>query len=462
MHSEAAIRQPLILGHKTYHDITQDIVGPIESKAPRGWYVLISIAGLIALYGIGCILYLLSKGIGVWGLNKTVDWAWDITNFVWWVGIGHAGTLISAVLLLFRQKWRMAVNRSAEAMTIFAVIMAALFPLLHMGRLWLGYWVFPLPNQFGSLWVNFNSPLLWDVFAISTYFSVSLVFWYIGLIPDFATIRDKVTKPGMKKFYGILSFGWSGNAKAWTRFEEVSLVLAGIATPLVFSVHSVVSFDFATSVIPGWHTTIFPPYFVSGAVFSGFAMVQTLLLVMRKVMKLENYITVKHVEYMNIVIIVTGSIVGVAYITELFISWYSGVEYGSYAFINRATGPYWWSYWAMMTCNVISPQVFWFKKLRTNLAFTFFMSIIVNIGMWFERFVIIVTSLHRDYLPSSWNMFHPTWVDVGVFLGTIGIFFTLYLLFARYFPVLALNEVKSILKVSGESYKKEAAQHHHH
>ena len=461
MHSEAAIREPLILGHKTYHDITQDIVGPIENKAPRGWYVLITIAGLIALYGVGCIMYLLSKGIGVWGMNKSVDWAWDITNFVWWVGIGHAGTLISAVLLLFRQRWRMAVNRSAEAMTIFAVIMAATFPVIHMGRVWMAYWVLPLPNTFGSLWVNFNSPLLWDVFAISTYFTVSLVFWYIGLIPDFATIRDKVKSPGMKKAYGILSFGWTGNAKAWTRFEEVSLVLAGIATPLVFSVHSVVSFDFATSVIPGWHTTIFPPYFVSGAVFSGFAMVQTLLLVMRKVMKLESYITIKHIEYMNIVIIVTGSIVGVAYITELFISWYSGVEYESYAFINRATGPYWWSYWAMMTCNVVSPQVFWFKKLRTNLTFTFFMSIVVNIGMWFERFVIIVTSLHRDYLPSAWNLFHPTWVDVGIFVGTLGIFFTLYLLFARFFPVLALNELKSILKLSGESYKQQA-QHHHH
>ena len=461
MQHEAAIREPLILGHKTYHDITHDIVSPIENKAPRAWYVLLAIAALIAGYGVFCIMYLLSKGIGTWGLNKTVDWAWDITNFVWWVGIGHAGTLISAVLLLFRQKWRMAVNRSAEAMTIFAVIMAATFPLIHMGRLWLGYWVFPLPNQFGSLWVNFNSPLLWDVFAISTYFSVSLVFWYIGLIPDFATIRDRLTKPSWKKAYSILSFGWTGNAKAWTRFEEVSLVLAGCATPLVFSVHSVVSMDFATSIIPGWHTTIFPPYFVSGAVFSGFAMVLTLLLVMRKVMKLESYITIKHVEYMNIVIIVTGSIVGVAYITELFISWYGGVEYESYAFINRATGPYWWSFWAMMTCNVVSPQVFWFKKLRTNLVFTFFMSIVVNIGMWFERFVIIVTSLHRDYLPSSWSMFHPTWVDAGIFIGTIGIFFTLFLLFARYFPVLALNELKSILKSSGESYKNEQAKHHH-
>lgn len=453
MFKEAAIRQPLILGQKSYGDITTDVINPIENKAPKGWYIAITISSIIALWGIGCILYLIGTGIGVWGLNKTVGWAWDITNFVWWVGIGHAGTLISAVLLLFRQRWRMAINRSAEAMTIFAVMMAALFPGIHMGRIWLAYFVFPLPNQFGSLWVNFNSPLLWDVFAISTYFTVSLVFWYIGLIPDFATIRDRMKTPMAKKIYGFLSFGWSGKAKHWTRFEEVSLVLAGIATPLVFSVHSIVSMDFATSVIPGWHTTIFPPYFVSGAVFSGFAMVQTLMLIMRKTMKLENYVTIKHIEYMNIVIIVTGSIVGVAYITELFMSWYSGVEYESYAFINRFSGPYAWAYWAMMTCNVISPQLFWFKKLRTSLGFTFFMSIIVNIGMWFERFVIIVTSLHRDYVPSSWTWFHPTFVDIGVFIGTIGIFFTLFLLFARFFPVLALNELKSILKVSGEEYK---------
>jgi len=386
-------------------------------------------------------------------LDVFFTWAWDITNFVWWVGIGHAGTLISAVLLLFRQKWRMAINRSAEAMTIFAVFMAGLFPLIHMGRIWVAYWVLPHPNQFGSLWVNFNSPLLWDVFAISTYLSVSLVFWYIGLIPDFATIRDRIKAPLAKKFYGILSFGWSGRAKHWNRFEIVSLVLAGLATPLVFSVHSIVSFDFATSVIPGWHTTIFPPYFVSGAVFSGFAMVQTLLIILRKAMHLENYIHTKHIEYMNIVIIVTGSIVGVAYITELFISWYSGVEYESYAFINRATGDYAWAYWIMMSCNVISPQLYWFKKLRTNLSFTFFMSIIINIGMWFERFVIIVTSLHRGHLPATWSMFYPTWVDIGVFLGTIGIFFVFFLLFARYFPTLALNEVKTILKSSGQNFK---------
>lgn len=454
MHSLAEIREPLILGPKSYGDITDDVVNPIENKAPKGWYILMAISGLIAIWGVGLILYLIGTGIGVWGLNKTIGWAWDITNFVWWVGIGHAGTLISAVLLLFRQRWRMAINRSAEAMTIFAVMMAALFPGIHMGRIWLAYFVFPIPNEFGSLWVNFNSPLLWDVFAISTYFSVSLIFWYIGLIPDFATIRDKVKTPVMKKAYGVLSFGWSGKAKNWNRFEEVSLVLAGLATPLVFSVHSIVSFDFATSVIPGWHTTIFPPYFVSGAVFSGFAMVQTLLLVMRKTMKLESYITIKHIEYMNIVIIVTGSIVGVAYITEFFISWYSGVEYESYAFINRATGKYWWAYTIMMTANVVTPQLFWFKKIRTNLIATFALAIVVNIGMWFERFVIIVTSLHRDYLPSSWSMFYPTWVDLGIFIGTIGIFLFLFLLFARYFPVLALNELKSILRSNGEDFIK--------
>lgn len=453
MQQEAAIREPLILGVETYGQITDEIMHPITGKANRSWWIVFSIAGVMSLWGIGCILYLIGTGVGTWGLNKTVGWAWDITNFVWWVGIGHAGTLISAVLLLFRQRWRMAINRSAEAMTIFAVMMAALWPAIHMGRIWLAYYVFPLPNQFGSLWVNFNSALLWDVFAISTYFSVSLVFWYIGLIPDFATIRDKVTKTVPKKIYSLLSFGWTGNAKAWNRFEEVSLVLAGLATPLVFSVHSIVSMDFATSVIPGWHTTIFPPYFVAGAVFSGFAMVQTLLIIMRKVMSFEHYITKKHIEYMNIVIIVTGTLVGIAYLTELFVSWYSGVEYEAYAFINRATGPYAWAYWIMMTCNVISPQLFWFKKLRRNITFTFFMSIVVNIGMWFERFVIIVTSLHRDYLPSSWTMFHPTYIDIGSFIGTIGIFFVMFLLFARYFPVLPINELKSILRATGDQNK---------
>ena len=453
-HYEAPIRKPLVIGDKDYHDVSVDIAAPIEGRANRQWWIVFSIALAALLWGIGAIIYTISTGIGTWGLNKTVNWAWDITNFVWWVGIGHAGTLISAVLLLFRQKWRMAINRSAEAMTIFSVIQAGLFPIIHMGRPWLAYWVVPIPNQFGSLWVNFNSPLLWDVFAISTYLSVSLVFWWTGLLPDFAMIRDRAVKPFQKKIYSLVSFGWTGRAKDWQRFEEVSLVLAGLATPLVLSVHTIVSFDFATSVIPGWHTTIFPPYFVAGAIFSGFAMVQTLLIIMRKVSNLEAYITVQHIELMNIIIMVTGSIVGCAYITELFIAWYSGVEYEQYAFLNRATGPYWWAYLLMMSCNVVSPQVMWFKKIRTSIVVSFVISIVVNIGMWFERFVIIVTSLHRDYLPSSWTMFSPTFVDIGIFIGTIGFFFVLFLLYARTFPVIAQAEVKSILKSSGSRYKK--------
>lgn len=451
---DSVLREPLILGNKDYSDITEDVCKSVEGKAGRLWWTVFLIAFTLALWGVGCIAYTIGKGIGVWGINKTIGWAWDITNFVWWVGIGHAGTLISAVLLLFRQRWRLSINRSAEAMTIFAVICAALFPVIHMGRPWLMYFVFPFPNQFGSLWVNFNSPLLWDVFAISTYLTVSLVFWYVGLIPDFATIRDRAITPFRKWIYGVLSFGWGGTAKDWQRFEVVSLVLAGLATPLVFSVHTIVSMDFATSVIPGWHTTIFPPYFVSGAVFSGFAMVLTLLLIMRKVLHLENYITIQHIELMNIIIIVTGSIVGVAYLTELFISWYSGVEYESYAFINRFSGPYAWAYWCMMTCNVVSPQLFWFKKIRTNLTATFILAIVVNIGMWFERFVIIVTSIHRDYLPSSWSMFFPTWVDIGIYVGTIGIFFTCFLIFTRIFPVIAQSELKTIVKSTGEKYRK--------
>lgn len=454
MQVTSSVRQPLVTGGKTYHDVTYDVARQVEGKPTKLWFLaFLTAAGVLALGSIA-LLATLWEGIGMWGLNKTIGWAWDITNFVWWVGIGHAGTLISAVLLLFRQKWRTSINRAAEAMTIFAVICAAMFPVIHMGRPWLGaYWALPLPNTFGSLWVNFNSPLLWDVFAISTYFSVSLVFWYIGLIPDFATIRDRAT--GLRKtIYGALSFGWDGAAKTWMRYESVSLILAGLATPLVLSVHTIVSFDFATSVIPGWHTTIFPPYFVAGAIFSGFAMVLTLMIITRKVFKLEDYITMGHIELMNIVIIITGSIVGIAYITEFFIAWYSGVEAEQYAFINRATGPYWWAYWSMMTCNVISPQLFWFKKIRTSIVATFLLSLVVNIGMWFERFVIIVTSLHRDFLPSSWAMFYPTWADVGVYLFTFGLFFTLFFLFAKFFPVINMAEVKSVLKSSSEKAHK--------
>ncbi len=440
------VREPLVTSGKTYHDVTQDICYQVEAAPNIRWMGALG----VALIGLAIFFYSVYRtlwyGIGEWGLNKTIGWAWDITNFVWWVGIGHAGTLISAVLLLFRQKWRSSINRAAEAMTIFAVICAAMFPVLHMGRPWLAFYVFPLQNTLGSLWANFNSPLLWDVFAISTYFTVSLVFWYTGLVPDFATIRDRAKGKIAKVSYSLLSMGWTGSAKHWSRYETVSLILAGVSTPLVLSVHTIVSMDFATSVVPGWHTTIFPPYFVAGAIFSGFAMVLTLMLITRVVFRLEDYITLEHIALMNKIMMVTGSIVGVAYITEFFIAWYSQVEYEQYCFINRATGPYWWAYASMMTCNVISPQMVWFRRIRYSILMTFILSIIVNIGMWFERFVIIVSSLHRDYLPSSWAMFSPTIIDVGVYVGTIGLFFTLFLLFAKFFPVINMAEVKTILK----------------
>lgn len=453
------IRDPLIEGGKNYHQITEDICAPTERVPSTAWVIafIVSVLGL-GLY-VFCVAWTIFYGIGSWNLNRTIGWGWDITNFVWWIGIGHAGTLISAILLLFRQKWRTGVNRAAEAMTIFAVICAGQFPLIHMGRLWLGFFIFPYPNTRGPLWVNFNSPLLWDVFAISTYFTVSLLFWYTGLVPDFATIRDRA-KGLRRKIYNFVSFGWTGAAKHWQRFESLSLVLAGLATPLVLSVHTIVSFDFATSVIPGWHTTIFPPYFVAGAIFSGFAMVLTLMLMTRKIFKLEEYITLAHIESMNKVILVTGTIVGVAYLTELFIAWYSGYLYEQYAFYNRVLGPYWWSYVGMMSCNVLSPQIFWVKKFRRNIVITFVMSIFVNIGMWFERFVIIATTLARDYIPSSWSYYIPTWVEVGIFIGTLGLFFTLYLIFARVAPVVAIAEVKAILKTAGDQYTGPNAKHH--
>lgn len=440
------VREPLVTSGKTYHDVTQDICYQVEAAPNIRWMGALGVALVLLGVFFYSVYRTLWYGIGEWGLNKTIGWAWDITNFVWWVGIGHAGTLISAVLLLFRQKWRSSINRAAEAMTIFAVICAAMFPVLHMGRPWLAFYVFPLQNTLGSLWANFNSPLLWDVFAISTYFTVSLVFWYTGLVPDFATIRDRAKGKIAKVSYSLLSMGWTGSAKHWSRYETVSLILAGVSTPLVLSVHTIVSMDFATSVVPGWHTTIFPPYFVAGAIFSGFAMVLTLMLITRVVFKLEDYITLEHIALMNKIMMVTGSIVGVAYITEFFIAWYSQVEYEQYCFINRATGPYWWAYLSMMSCNVLSPQFVWIRRIRYSIPMTFVLSIIVNIGMWFERFVIIVSSLHRDYLPSSWAMFSPTIIDVGIYVGTIGLFFTLFLLFAKFFPVINMAEVKAILK----------------
>ncbi len=457
---ESQLREPLVNGNKTYGQVTHDIVHTIEAKPTRLWYIGFYISVALLMFGAYSVYREVVYGIGQWNVNRTIGWGWDITNFVWWVGIGHAGTLISAILLLFRQGWRTGVNRAAEAMTIFAVMCAGQFPIFHMGRVWMAFFTLPYPNTRGPLWPNFNSPLLWDVFAISTYFTVSLLFWYSGLLPDFATIRDRAKTKLRKRLYGLASFGWSGSTKHWQRHESLSLVLAGLSTPLVLSVHTIVSFDFATSVVPGWHTTIFPPYFVAGAIFSGFAMVQTLMLILRKVMGLEDYITLGHIEAMNKVIVLTGSIVGCAYLTELFMAWYSQVPFEQDIFFKyRIAGPYGWSYWLMMTCNVISPQLFWSRKLRRNVLFTFIMSIIVNIGMWFERFVIIVSSLYRDYLPSSWSIYYrPTIWEIGFYVGTFGLFFTCFFLFAKYFPVIAIAEIKYVLKTNGESFKNEMAE----
>jgi Ni/Fe-hydrogenase subunit HybB-like protein len=442
---------PLVPAHVDAHFVSQEVSRVTEKPAPIGWWMVFGIALMfLGVLGIS-VGYLFWNGIGSWGNNAPVGWAWDITNFVWWIGIGHAGTLISAVLFLFRQKWRTSVNRFAEAMTIFAVICALLYPTIHVGRVWVLYWALPLPNQM-SMWPNFKSPLLWDVFAVSTYFTVSLLFWYVGLIPDFATLRDRAKNIIRKRAYGAFALGWRGSNRHWRHYERAYLILAALSTPLVLSVHSVVSFDFATSVMPGWHTTIFPPYFVAGAVFSGFAMVSTLMIISRQVYGLKDLMTMKHLELMNKIMLVTGSLVGYAYSMEFFIAWYSGNEYERYVFINRATGPYWWAYWTMITCNVISPQLFWFKKLRTSIPVMFAVSIVINIGMWFERFVIIVTSLHRDYLPSSWGMFSPTIVDIGCFTGSLGLFFTLFSLFIRWIPMIAMFEVKGALPEAQPSH----------
>src|SRR3954471_21511844 len=433
-------------GRPALHDITDDIARPMEGRPGKGWWICFTIAFLCLLDLGAMVTYLVSKGIGVWGLNNSVGWAFDITNFVFWVGIGHAGTLISAVLLLFRQQWRTSINRSAEAMTIFAVMCAGLFPLIHMGRPWDCFFIFPyFPNQRGPLWVNFRSPLVWDVFAISTYFTISLVFWFLGMIPDLATLRDRATSGLKKLVFRFLSFGWNGSHRARRRYEIVSLILAGLATPLVLSVHSIVSTDFATSLVPGWHTTIFPPYFVAGAIYSGFGMVLTLLLITRRTMHLQRYITARHLEAMAKVMLLTGSIVSYAYATEFFNAWYSGNLYERYHFINRATGPYAFAFYLMVVCNVLTPQIFWFKKGRTSIPVLFVASILCNVGMWFERFVIIVVSLHRAFLPSGWGMFYPTIFDVGILVGSFGLFFTCFLLFIRLLPMIAMWEIKGVV-----------------
>jgi len=446
-------RAPLVTGNRSMAWITDHVASCTEKRAPLWWWIAFMLSASLATVSVLCIGYLISTGVGVWGLNHPVGWAWDITNFVFWIGIGHAGTLISAILFLTRQKWRTSINRAAEAMTLFAVVCAGIFPAVHVGRIWMVWFLAPVPNS-NAIWQNFRSPLLWDVFAVSTYFTVSVLFWYTGLVPDLATLRDRAKTKLRKFFYGILALGWRGGNRQWKHYEMAYLILAGLSTPLVLSVHSVVSFDFATSVIPGWHTTIFPPYFVAGAIFGGFAMVLTIMLPARAIFGLHDLITADHVDKMCKIILLTGSIVGYAYAMEFFIAWYGGNLFEQYAFINRATGPYWWAYWSMIFCNVVAPQLFWMRFFRRHVLWVFVVCMFVNAGMWFERFVIIVTSLHRDFLPSSWGMFYPTWVDIWTFVGTFGIFLSLFLVFIRWLPMICIFEVKAVLP--------EADPHHGH
>jgi Ni/Fe-hydrogenase subunit HybB-like protein len=455
-------REPLVLNNRSLAWISDQIAGIIEGKTPRWWWVMMACSLPLMLMCFAMIGYLISTGVGVWGLNHPIAWGWAIVNFVFWIGIGHAGTLISAVLFLLRQKWRTSINRAAEAMTIFAVMCAGIFPGIHVGRIWFAWWLFPLPNANGPIWPQFRSPLLWDVFAVSTYFTVSFLFWYMGLIPDLATIRDRC-KGFIRKFaYGLFSLGWTGSNRHWSNYEKAYLLLAGLSTPLVLSVHSIVSFDFAVSQLPGWHTTIFPPYFVAGAIFSGFGMVLTLMIPLRSIFKLEDLLTIRHIELMCKVTLATGTIVGYAYGMEFFIAWYGGNPYEAYAFQNRAFGPYWWAYWIMISCNVITPQFFWFKKLRTNVVVVWVLSIFVNIGMWFERFVIVVTSLHRDYLPANWGYYSPTKVDVLTFVGTFGLFMVLFLLFIRFLPLIAISEVKGVTNQADPHHPLGGAKGGHH
>lgn len=440
------LRIPLIAGHKKVATVTEDVCRPMLRPPSRLWWAGFTLSFLLLMLGVAAVSYQIATGVGTWGLNTTVGWAFDITNFVFWVGIGHAGTLISAILFLFRQKWRTSVNRSAEAMTLFAVMCAGIFPIIHTGRPWLAYWLFPYPNFRGPLWINFRSPLAWDCFAISTYFLISATFWYVGLIPDLATIRDRL-QPGLKqRLFAIFSLGWNGSYRVWQHYEVLYLLLAGLATPLVVSVHTIVSWDFATAVIPGWHATIFPPYFVAGAIFSGIAMVLTLMIVARKVMNLEDYITARHVDVMCKLLLLTSGIVALAYGTEFFTAFYSGNPYEQFVFRNRALGPFAWAYWIMVGCNVAVPQLLWFRGMRRRIGVVFALSLLINVGMWFERFVIIVTSLHRDFLPSSWASYQPTVVEVSTLVGSFGLFFTCFLIFCRILPVIAMGEVKAVLR----------------
>lgn len=436
-------RRPLVTGGKTVRDVTSDVCAPAERWGSKGFWAGFSVSQTALFLYLGVWILVQTIGIKLVGINNRMDWGSFIVNFVFWVGIGHAGTLISAILFLFRQNWRTSINRAAEAMTVFAVSCAGVFPMLHTGRPWLAIlFVFPYPNFRGPLWTNFRSPLEWDVFAVSTYATVSVLFWYMGMIPDLATLRDRARHPVRKFFYGLFSMGWRGSMRHWVHYETAYMIFAALATPLVLSVHTIVSFDFAVSILPGWHTTIFPPYFVAGAIFSGFAMVVTLLIPARKLFHLEDYITIDHLETMNKIILLTGSLVGFSYITEFFIAVYSGAPFEKFAFVNRAFGPFWWAYWIMMSCNLITPQFFWFKKIRRSIPLMFTLSIFVNIGMWFERYVIVVT-LTRAFIMPQWGTYVMTFWDVVILIGSFGQFMTLFLLFCRVLPVCNMAEIKA-------------------
>jgi len=444
---------PIVEPGHSFGTVTDKISAIVLGKrTPRGWWIGFAVAFSVLMVFQTAVGYLLIKGVGIWGINIPVGWGFAIVNFVWWIGIGHAGTLISAILLLLRQTWRTSINRFAEAMTLFAVACAGAFPLLHMGRPWLFYWLTPYPNTMGT-WPQFRSPLVWDVFAVSTYATVSLLFWYVGLLPDLATLRDRARVRLAQKAYGFLAMGWRGSAVHWHRYETASLLLAGLATPLVVSVHTVVSFDFAVGVIPGWHTTIFPPYFVAGAIYSGFAMVMTLAIPLRKYYDLEDFITQRHLDNMAKVMLATGLIVAYGYMMETFMAFYSGDKYETYMILNRWKGPYAGAYWSLIACNIVIPQLMWSRRIRQNVAVLFVISLIVNVGMWLERFVIVVTSLHRDFLPSSWGMYYPTKWDWFTYIGTFGLFLTLFLLFIRFLPMIAIFEMRGLVPESREKGK---------
>lgn len=439
------IRGPLIEGNRTLGQITDDVIAPMEASPGLWWFIAFGISSLATIFGFYAIYITVTKGIGTWGVNNSVGWGWEIINFVWWIGIGHAGTAFSIFLLILRQRWRTSINRAAEAMTVLAVMAAAILPALHMGRVWLAFYIFPYPNTRGPLWVNFNSPLFWDFIAITAYLLISASFWYLGTLPDFATIRDKTTSKVKKAVYGFFSLGWTGSSRQWIRFESLSFILGGIAAVLVVSVHSIVSTDFAVGIEPGWHTTLFPPYFVVGAIFSGFAMVMTLMVIIRKMYKFTNYITDNHMDAIARILVFISLIMGTAYATEIFVAWYSGNEYEMFTFFhNRITGDYTTQFWGMIICNALIPQLFWFKKIRRSWVGLLIVSLFINLGMWFERFNIVITSLTKDYLPSNWVTYEPTIIDIGVYVGTIGIFVCGVLLFIRYIPMMAISELKSV------------------